>query len=147
MYVNAPDYSWKPVAHTADLAIAITASDRTGLFNAALEGLLGTIDLKTDSRDDEKIKEFRINIDAKVIEETLVDFLNDCIYMMEVGEQVPFRLEDVVYNDGVLQAILKSRPVREEERTEIGHIKAATYSSLEVKINDGIYSATIIFDT
>ena len=147
VYVNTPDYSWKPVAHTADLAIAITASDHAGLFNAALEGLLGTIDLKTDSRDDEKTEEHRVNIGAKVIEETLVDFLNDCIYQMEVGEQVPFRLEDVEFNDGVLQAKLKSRPVREEERTEIGHIKAATYSALEVKINDGMYSATIIFDT
>jgi SHS2 domain-containing protein len=131
----------------ADLAIGITASDHAGLFNAALEGLLGTIDLKTDSRENEKIEENGINLAGKVIEEILVDFLNDCIYLMEVGEQVPFRLEDVEYNDGVLKAKLKSRPIREEERTEIGHIKAATYSALEVKFIDGVYSATIIFDT
>jgi len=147
MEVNAPNYSWEPVAHTADLAIGISASDQVGLFHAALDGLLGIIELPSDLRDTEKIESHAIELAGEVIEETLVDFLNECIYIMEVNVRIPIGLDSTEYEDGSLTADLKCRPIRDVERSEIGHVKAATYSALEVTHADGTYRATIIFDT
>ena len=76
-----------------------------------------------------------------------MDFLNECIFQMEVEELIPFKLLSVQIDGREYDMVLHCRPATDEEMKNIGHIKAATYSALEVRQKDGRYSADLIFDT
>ncbi len=145
--MHQPTYSWQPSPHTADLAIAIAATDHDGLFRAALDGLLGSIELDPAQPDEHEISEYGLNLKSYEIEAALVDFLNECIYLMEVEDLVPFRIHSISYDGDSLRSVIHCRPVRKSERNEIGHIKAATYSDLKVEKTDSEYRTRIIFDT
>ncbi len=141
------DYSWEQSPHTADLAIAITASTHEGLLRASLDGFLGLLEINPEIQSDEINELYNLVLSNPTIEDVLVDFLGECIYLMEVSEHMPVGFESLTVNDGNLNAVIKCRKVRENERNEVGHIKAATYSGLEVKLVDGRFSAVLIFDT
>ena len=145
--MSESSYNWAPSPHTADLAIAISASDYAGLFHAALAGLIGSLEISADAPPPSGITEYTLHQESGGIESNLVDFLNECIYLMEVEDLVPYGLRSIAYSNHVLDAVLLCRPVGGEDSQTIGHIKAATYSDLEVKDVDGKYEAKIVFDT
>ena len=140
-------YSWAPSPHTADLAISITANSQSGLFMAAMEGLIGILELPERLPEPHQMQDYGLTAKTDSIENALVDFLNECIYLMEVEELIPHLLLVAEYSAGKLKAAIQCRRVTHEDRLYIGHIKAATYSDLEVTEVDGIYYARIIFDT
>jgi len=142
-----PSYTWEPAPHTADLAIAVSALEPTGLFYAALDGLLGTLEFDKSAPSGGVITEYHLHLSGCAIEPALVDFLNECIYVMEVEELVPISLHSLKYDGKTLDAVLRCRPVAANETKEIGHIKAATYSDLEVRQVEGRFQARIVFDT
>jgi SHS2 domain-containing protein len=141
------NYSWEPAPHTADLAISISSSDETGLFRAAFEGLLGIQGISTDPADVASQTEYNLEISVDEIENALVDFLNECIYVVEVEEEIPYAIKKINYDGKILAANLRCRPIRKDERRELGHVKAATYSDLKVIETDGVFGARIVFDT
>jgi len=145
--MNDSSYSWKPSAHTADLAIEITADDKPGLFHAALAGFLGSLELDTSLPEEKEIIENHLNISFDEMETAIVDFLNECIFLTEVEELVPLGIIDLKLEKNSMDATLQCREVTEEDRPEIGHIKAATYSDLQIENVDGVYKAKLIFDT
>ena len=140
-------YNWEPSPHTADLAIAIRASNVEGLFHAALAGLLGILEFDATPPDEKNTIKHSLLIVAGSKENALVDFLNECIYLMEVENLVPVRLHSFEWREKDIDMVILCRGVIEEEKPEIGHVKAATYSDLEVVEVDGKFHAKIIFDT
>ena len=142
-----PDYHWTQVEHTADLAISISASSHTDLFLAALDGLLGILEIRVFEPDPAKITPIHHSQDSGSIESNLVDFLNECLYLMEVEELVPYKIESINYIGTVLEADMRCRDVINEDSDATGQIKSTTYSDLEVQKVDDRFEATIIFDT
>jgi SHS2 domain-containing protein len=140
-------YCWEPSPHTADLAIKIKASDKTLLFFAAFDGLLETLGLDRTPPNKKYIIECGVNLPEAEIEESLVDFLNECIYLMDAEDLVPFRIKTVKQEDNEIVAEIQCRGIKESDKGLLGHIKAATYSDLSVKEIDGNFEATIVFDT
>jgi len=140
-------YTWQPSPHTADLAIAISASEKGGLFYAALAGLLGILELDASTPAEQEMTEYGLTLKSYGIESSLVDFLNECVYLMEVEDLVPVGIHELTYGDDSLRAVLLCRPVIDADRPDIGHVKAATYSDLNVELSDGMYKAKIVFDT
>lgn len=147
MAMTESSYNWSPSPHTADLAIAISATDHAGLFRAALAGLIGSLEVSEEPPLPEEITEYTLHQESGAIESNLVDFLNECIYLMEVEDLVPCDLRSVHYSGATLEAVLLCRPVGKPDLEAIGHIKAATYSDLEVKKSGERYEAVIVFDT
>jgi len=140
-------YDWTPSPHTADLAIEITGDSREGLFHAALDGYVGSLGIQKIPDTNVKVSEYGLDITVNDIEEALVDFLNECIYIVEVEELIPFQIKSVKFDGKNLDSVIQCRPIKKEERADSGHIKAATYAALEVTETDGIYRTRIIFDT
>lgn len=147
MDTSEKSYLWKPVEHTADLAIFVSSKTTDGLFRAALDGFLSVIEIDTRNIDPNELIAYSLEQNSGSLESNLVDFLNECIYLLQVEELVPHELKSVSYSDGNLIAEIDCRNLREDEAHNAEIIKATTYSNLEVKFADGIYSATIIFDT
>jgi SHS2 domain-containing protein len=140
-------YKWTPSPHTADVAIAIDSVDLEGLFHAALDGLLGTLEISKSIPGDVQVSGHEVHMKAYGIEAALVDFLNECIYAMEVDEIIPYRIASMTYDSENLSMLLNTRPLTDHEKPSIGHIKAATYSDLNVEKTDDRFRAKIIFDT
>jgi SHS2 domain-containing protein len=145
--MNSPDYTWEPSPHTADLAIAIEAAEPAGLFYAAFDGLLGLLQIPAEPPADSEIVENGIEYKSCAIEESLVDFLNDCIYLMDAEDMLPFKIKSLEFSRGNLNATLICRPLKDSEHPQVTHIKAATYSNLSVEKTGDRYKARIIFDT
>jgi SHS2 domain-containing protein len=145
--MDEKSYSWAPSPHTADIAISIIADSHDGLFMAALEGLLGSLELPQCQPEPDQITDYTLTQKSGSIESNLVDFLNECIFLMEVEELIPFEFSVIEYSRGMLKAALKCREATRDDKMCIGHIKAATYSDLEVTELEGQYYARIVFDT
>ncbi|HEX9744570.1 MAG TPA: archease [bacterium] len=147
MVTPEPEYQWRQVEHTADQAIALTANSRENLFRAALDGLLGILELDKNLAAASEPMEIHLEQNSGSIENNLVDFLNDCIYYMDIEETIPVKILSIKYNeDDELECELICRPLEDNERMLAGKIKSTTYSDLEVTESDGIYNTTIIFD-
>ena len=140
-------YKWEPAPHTADLAIAIESSNQEGLFRAAFDGLLGLLEIPQQSQPGDEIIMHHLNQKFRSVEEGLVDFLNECIYLMDGEDLVPFKIESLEFHPDHLAAVFSCREVKEDERPRIAHIKAATYSDLAIEFAEGTYKTRIIFDT
>jgi SHS2 domain-containing protein len=145
--MSQPSYKWEPSPHTADLAIAIEAEEIADLFRAAFDGLLGLLEIPPGDSMESEILEHVLSMKFCAIEEGLVDFLNECIYLMDGEDLVPFRIGFLEYEPGELNAKFQCRQVADLERPRITHIKAATYSGLTVEQVGDVYRAKIIFDT
>lgn len=141
------EYSWKPAPHTADLAIAVRAKKPEGLFRAVYEALLSLCGVTQDLQNSNETIEHTLTLVFTDIEEGLVDFLNECIYLMDGEELVPFRINHFEYSPGKITAVFLCRKVLSHEIPTITHIKAATYSDLKVERSDNGFSTQIIFDT
>jgi len=142
-----PDFSWEPAPHTADLAIKISASSEVGLFHAGLAGLLGLLEFDAEIKSGEASETYKFSLHGNEIEDLLVDFLTECIYIMEVHSLIPIRIKSIQLDENSAEGELETRAVRDFERPEVGHIKAATYHDLEVIEIDGKFEAVIVFDT
>jgi SHS2 domain-containing protein len=145
--MNSPGYRWEPSPHTADLAIAIEAVEPAGLFYAAFDGLMGLLQISLEPPSDSELIENGMEYISCAIEDGLVDFLNDCIYLMDAEDLVPFKIKSLQFSRGNLSATLTCRPLKDDERARITHIKAATYSNLSVEKIADRYKARIVFDT
>jgi len=145
--MTPPDWSWDPSPHTADLAMKITASSQFYLFQAALSGMLGILEFDTELSPSEQTRNHLFSTTSTEIENLLVDFLTECIYLMEVHSKIPVRIENLALTDDSLRLDFICRAVRDEELPEIGHIKAVTYHDLDVKEIGGKFEAVIVFDT
>jgi len=144
--VESP-YKWEPSPHTADLAVEISAMEIAGLFHAALAGLIGSLEIDSNVTDESEVTEYNLHISFNEPEAALVDFLNECIYLMEVEDLVPLRVGNLRLRENRMDAVLQCREVSDRDLSEIGHIKAATYSDLQIENIDGMYRAIVIFDT
>ena len=140
-------FKWEPSPHTADLAVEISAKEIAGLFHAALAGLLGSLEIDSSLTDESAIAEYSLHITFNEPESALVDFLNECIYLMEVEDLVPIRIGSLRLRENRMDAVLQCRVVTDKDLPEVGHIKAATYSDLQIENIDGMYHAKEIFDT
>ncbi|MFH1675441.1 MAG: archease [bacterium] len=144
--MNEKKFDWKPSPHTADLAMTISAVTYDDLFRAALFGLLGTLEIEIGSIPD-RVTELRLTMASENIENALVDFLGECIYLMEVEDLIPFEIRSINFLDGNLDTVLVLRNAGKIDMGKIGHIKAVTYHDLNVIESDGVFRATIVFDT
>ncbi|MCD6363325.1 MAG: archease [Synergistetes bacterium] len=132
------------VEHTADVGIKIRAETLEDLFKEAAKGLSR---LMFSFRGKEPLitEEVTIEIEAEDVEELLVTWLNELIYLFESRELAFIDFEFIEFSHGRLKAKVKCAQISLENVA--CYVKAATYHGLFVKREkDGWYEATVIFD-
>lgn len=138
-----------PAGHTADVALQVWARDREGLFRQAALGLLR---LLTDPGSVRPSESTEVAIAGLDLEELLVTWLNEILYLHDVGRrrwaQVErLRIEEAA--DGFrLTAALVGEPYDPERHPSGVGVKAATYHGLRIDplAADG-YDLLIVLDT
>jgi SHS2 domain-containing protein len=141
------DGRFEEVEHTADIAIRVWGRDLAELFANAAYGMacqVADVDAlgSRGSGEPSRAVEHTIELEAYDAETLLVAWLGELLYLGEREGCVftDFDMRKVTPNR--LQAVARGRPVSDHRH----HIKAVTFSDLEIVRTDAGYETTIVFD-
>ena len=134
------------IDHTADIGIVAYGKTKREVFINAAKGMFEIIagenrDLKENFYD-------KIKLEAKSLEDLLIAWLNELLYISEV--------KLVILNKFIIKELSDGQIKAEVGGTKISHlsvrikreVKAVTYHRLEIKKDEesGLWSAQVIFD-
>lgn len=131
------------IEHTADLGFRAYAASIEGLFVHAAEAFFEAI-LST-AMIEEKI-ERSINVEAGALDELMVSWLDEFLYLFDTERLVFKRFQIKPIRQNRLEAKAWGEvmdPLRHEIK---GGIKAVTYHKLYVREQGGVWEAQVIFD-
>jgi SHS2 domain-containing protein len=141
---------WEEIEHTADWALRVWGADLRALFENAARGMVSLIGGEADQQAEPIRRAFRLF--APDVETLLVDWLTELLYLIEEEELVVTHVSvrAVLVTHNAVQAVIGAALRAEVEGKPGGrftkHIKAATYSSLEVRCAEDGCETSIVFD-
>lgn len=127
------------IDHTADIAIRVWGSDLSELFANAAYGMTCQV---ADVEDVELAAERKITVEGQDLEMVMVEWLGELLYLQERDGLVFKEFDILEVTSRGLRALARGGPVEDYH----GHIKAVTFSELEITETDGGYATTIVFD-
>jgi SHS2 domain-containing protein len=129
--------------HTADMGIAASGESLEALFAAAARGVLAVV---VDPRQGRVCEERRLEVRGDDREEQLVNWLNEILYLWEMGRFFPVdcRVEKVEGNG--VRGVLLGEPFDPLRHEVLREIKAVTYHQLAVQWRGGRWRARIYVD-
>jgi SHS2 domain-containing protein len=130
---------FEEIEHTADLAIRVWGSDLQELFANAAYGMACQV-ANVDSV--EATIERRVAIEAADLEILLVEWLSELLYLGERDRIVFTEFDVFEVTSNKLEAKARGGSVEELQ----GHIKAVTFSELDIRETDKGYETIIVFD-
>lgn len=138
--------TYRPIEHTADLGLEISASTLPDLFSDAVRGMT---DLVTEVERVGASIERPVAVEADRLDQLLLELLGEALYRFEVEEELfgGARLEVAESRDGwALEGVILGErfdPARHPTKVAI---KAVTYHQLRVEPHGDGWRARIIFD-
>ncbi len=130
---------FEEIEHTADIAIRVWGRDLAELFANAAYGMACQL---ADLAEVGRTCEQSIELEAYDAETLLVAWLEELLYLDERDGCVFCDFDMLEVTPTRLRAIVRGGLVREHRR----HIKAVTFSSLEIVHTGEGYETTIVFD-
>jgi len=130
---------FEEIEHTADISIRVWGRDLAELF---ANGAYGMACQLADPGEVDWTVEQPIELEAYDAETLLVAWLGELLYLAERDGCVFTDFDVLEITPTRLRAIVRGGPVREHQR----HIKAVTFSSLEIVHTGEGYETTIVFD-
>jgi SHS2 domain-containing protein len=130
---------FEEVDHTADIAIHVWGSDLAELFANAAYGMACQL---TDLEVLHSTTERRISVEGEDLEMVMVEWLSELLYLEERDGLVFTEFDILEVTSRGLQALARGGPVEGYH----GHIKAVTFSELEITETARGFETTIVFD-
>lgn len=135
--------SWETFEHQADVGVAVHAPSGAELFAEAAGALLA---LLCDPATVRGVRRYELAGEAETVEELLVGWLNDLVYLFE-GEGVVWRrLELPEWSPTRYRAVLRGEPADPDRHGLRDLVKAATYHGLSVVHDEEGWHARVILD-
>jgi len=139
------------VPHTADLQIKAYGKSLENLFKNALKGMfqsIGPITKECSYINDQLVcekfsVEHKIEINAPDVEQLLVDFLSEALYLSDVNDEAYLDVTFEKFSSTELVATIKGIKI---QGFEVVEIKAVTYHDLKIEKENNLYSTNIVFD-
>lgn len=131
---------------TADIGLTATGDTPGELFQAAAEGMFSII--LGPSVQAGVVDARRIDLCAVGVEQLLVDWLSELIYLFDAHGLVPvtYRAVEVRERETAVQALVEFRRYDPDSETAAHEIKAVTYYRLRLERIDGGYRCHLVFD-
>lgn len=127
---------------TADCGINVWSSEFQGLFRQSARALFSII---TDISLVEAKDDFEITLESPSLDDLLISWLNELIYLSEVNNYVFSSFSIKHLTEIKLHAIVSGERIDFNKHTLKSEVKAATYHALEVN-HKKMYTASIIVD-
>jgi protein archease len=131
--------------HTADIAVAVRGATMPALFGHAASALF---DLTTDRASVRPRRRARVDVSGLTMENLLVRFLSELLYLQEVGGW-RFRACRVVSLDrrGLrVSAVAEGEPFDPARHARRREVKAITYHQIAVRKNRGAWRVRLVLD-
>ena len=128
---------------TGDVGVVVYGSSLKELFQHAAESFFHIL---TDPENIQEIESRNISLQANGIEELLVTWLNEFIYLFDTQGLLFRRFEIDQINSKHLNAAVWGEKYEEGRHLIKGVIKAVTYHQLQIQQKGGIWETQIIFD-
>ena len=131
--------------HTADVGLAIRASDLDDLFRTAAEGVFDYI---VTNRDAVRVEETeRVALRAETTADLLVTWLNDLIFRSETRHRLYARFDVRLAGDGLgLEAEIGGEPIDRDRHVLDHEVKAVTHHGLTLRQDGDGWLAELILD-
>ena len=133
--------SYEVLSHTADTGIVARGKTRDDLFVQAAEGMFSLMYEPTGS----PTRSVAVAVGAESIEELLVEWLSELLYLSESREIAMERFEIERFEDGRVQGSASGTSFDRVQLTG-PPVKAVTYHQLEVSEGPEGFRARLIFD-
>ena len=134
------------IDHTADIGIVAYGKTKREVFINAAKGMFEIIagenrDLKENFYD-------KIKLEAKSLEDLLIAWLNELLYISEVKLVILNKFKIKELSDGQIKAEVGGTKINHLSVRIKREVKAVTYHCLEIKKDEesGLWSAQVIFD-
>lgn len=131
--------------HTADIGIRAYGKDLNKVFENAATGMF---DIITDLDKVQSVGEYRVNIEAQDLEQLLVDWLSELLYIHTVksvmfsGFSVDIKEEK---GEWLLKGSASGENYDESKHPYNTEIKAVTHHILKIERND-VWKTQVLFD-
>jgi SHS2 domain-containing protein len=133
--------AFRILEHTADMGIEAQAPDCSELFKQAARGLLAVLGGSETCSGEARNISFDVTADD--IEELLVVWLNELLYLVQTKGLWPLAIDLVDMQPGALRTRLKVVPLAGDLLREV---KAVTYHHLQVSCRNGFWRARVYLD-
>lgn len=134
---------FEQIEHTADIGIRAFGADLVELFTNAAEGM---IELAFETVTVSGTETVEVDLSGADIEELLVSWLQEILYIFEVKKIIPKKATVDVIEDNNLSAKVTGEKFNTDKHVANREIKAVAYHLLKIEENNGAYSVQIIFD-
>jgi len=135
--------TWQTFEHQADVGLAVDAPDGPGLF---AEAGLALLSLVCDLERVAERERHELSGSAPGVEELLVDWLNDLVYLFEGEGIVCRRIEFPDWSETSYHAVLYGETADARRHRLRDVVKAATYHGLSVSRDEAGWHARVILD-
>ena len=135
---------FEPIEHAADIGIKVWSKNIEELFCYAAAGMSAAM---LSLEEIKPLKSKSIVVKGNDLEELLVDWLNELIYIFAQEKMVFCKYSlKIDQKNMVLKAKCSGEVVDTQTHEVLTEIKATTFSGLKIKKVNGKFQATIIFD-
>lgn len=129
---------YKILNHTADIKVWAFGKTKEELFLNMMKGMAEILKPVPDS----KYVKRNIKVKSIDLDDLLVDFLSEVLYLSQVNKEVYNNVKFNKFDDTELEGRLAGIKI-----TSLGEeIKAVTYHELKIEQKNGFYQATVLFD-
>ncbi len=135
--------TWRTIEHQADVGIEIEANDGAGLFAEAGVALFS---LLCDPETIVERERYELSGAADNVEQLLVDWLNDLLFLFEGDEVVCRRFAFPSWSPTAYAAEAFGEEADPDRHAIRGVVKAATYHELSVTRGETGWVARVILD-
>ena len=143
----------KTFDHTADIGIEITGKTRKELFGNAVAAMFDVMvdwpseDKRLFSADEIKpLEEKRIKITGNDLEDTLINFLREALYLFNGKCWLIKSCEPLELTGRCIVARLKGEPYNRQKNQMKTEIKAVTYHGLTINKSKKCWQAKVVLD-
>ena len=134
------------IDHTADIGIVAYGKTKREVFINAAKGMFEII--AGENRDLKENFYAKIKLEAKSLEDLLIAWLNELLYISEVKLVILNKFKIKELSDGQIKAEVGGTKINHLSVRMKREVKAVTYHGLEIKKDEesGLWSAQVIFD-
>jgi len=134
------------IDHTADIGIVAYGKTKREVFINAAKGMFEII--AGENRDLKENFYAKIILEAKSLEDLLIAWLNELLYISEVKLVILNKFKIKELSDGQIKAEVGGTKINHLSVRIKREVKAVTYHRLEIKKDEesGLWSAQVIFD-
>ena len=133
------DQRFEELEHTADICLRVRGATLGELFANAAYGMACQL---ADVDEIDLTLEREIALDADDVEMLLVNWLGELLYLGEREDAVFVEFDMDLITPQKLRALARGGRIKEHQ----AHIKAVTFSQMDVQETDGVYETPIVFD-